>query len=81
MKKLIITVVALFTLGMTIVTTETTETTTKLFTIQEEEYIDDIPFDTEKIANVFTIQEEGYIDDIPFDTEKIVDTLNEKGKI
>lgn len=57
------------------------------FALEDEEYIDDIPFDTEKIANlvlfdesqkeIFQFDDEAYIDDIPFDTKKIVLELNE----
>ncbi|MCX6234840.1 MAG: hypothetical protein NT175_09000 [Bacteroidetes bacterium] len=54
------------------------------FILEEEAYIDDIPFNTELIAkkvmskpgaDKFTLEEEVYIDDIPFDTEKIVKEL------
>lgn len=48
----------------------------------EEEYINDIPFDTFEIAfknaasksrtSAFTIYEEDYITDIPFDTAKVI---------
>ena len=50
------------------------------FTLADEPYIDDIPFNTEEIAGTltgtsglaqFTLKEEPYIDDIPFDTEEI----------
>ena len=58
------------------------------FVLQDEEYIDDIPFDTKKIIEEysgycagfynesldvdFQLEEEEYIDDIPFDTYEIV---------
>jgi len=52
-----------------------------VFNFNEEQYIDDIPFDTEKIAADslynqavsvdFQNEEEEYIDDIPFNTECI----------
>jgi len=57
------------------------------FTMEEEEYIDDIPFDTEKLVdsmvnfkagdkNVlvqeFYLADEEYIDDIPFDTKQLI---------
>lgn len=61
------------------------------FDMEEEEYVDDIPFDTESVAdkNVaflsaafiqgmsveFTLEDEGYIDDIPFDTSAVVSSL------
>lgn len=51
------------------------------FYFEEEEYVDDIPFDTKcvsanckykkAIAVEYLFEEEGYVDDIPFDTEKI----------
>lgn len=54
------------------------------FTLNEEAYIDDIPFNTEEIASkspegqklsVFTLKEESEIPDIPFDTEEIAGKL------
>lgn len=57
------------------------------FTLAEEPYIDDIPFDTEEIAGTvqassdlaqFTLEEESYIDDIPFDTEAVAQAALEK---
>jgi len=56
-----------------------------VFSIDEEMYIDDIPFETEEIVvamgssdvkmplsyMAFSLDEEAYIDDIPFDTEEI----------
>ena len=50
------------------------------FVLEEEEYIDDIPFDTEMVfydimseesLDQFALTEEKYIDDIPFNTELI----------
>lgn len=55
------------------------------FCLEEEEYINDIPFDTEDVVlngnpdlspdfmrgQVFILEEEAYIDDIPFDTHEI----------
>lgn len=47
---------------------------------EEENYIDDIPFDTEMIASnvlidqVVLFEEEAYIDDIPFNTRQIADS-------
>lgn len=51
-------------------------------TLQNEQYIDDIPFDTKAIFDslqnnnnhyfLISIQEEAYIADIPFDTKKVV---------
>ena len=53
--------------------------------LEEENYIDDIPFNTEEIASnipgysanslVLTLEEENYIDDIPFCTRKVYDSL------
>ncbi|MDD5507362.1 MAG: hypothetical protein PHD25_03420 [Bacteroidales bacterium] len=57
------------------------------YTLADEPYIDDIPFDTEEIAGTvqpssdlaqFTLEEEPYIDDIPFDTEAIAKAAQEK---
>lgn len=56
-----------------------------LFTLEDEKYIDDIPFNTELVStqmyfgnsylnpmeNNFQLNDEEYINDIPFDTEKI----------
>jgi hypothetical protein len=63
------------------------------FELEEEAYINDIPFDTKCIAADciyqkalqvdFEIEEEAYVDDIPFNTQKVVvenafrDALNE----
>ena len=54
---------------------------------EEENYINDIPFNTEKIytelmnersIDTFVFEEEAYIDDIPFETELVVlDSMNE----
>jgi len=58
-----------------------------LLELEEEDYVDDIPFDTEKIVKEYNIlkkkeniykillEEEDYIDDIPFDTKKIVENI------
>ena len=62
---------------------ESTTITAPIFTLEEEAYVDDIPFNTRKIfeenttntAPIFTLEEEAYIDDIPFDTKKIVKSL------
>ncbi|HOW24347.1 MAG TPA: hypothetical protein PK711_01645 [Bacteroidales bacterium] len=57
------------------------------FTLADEPYIDDIPFNTEEIAGSvqsssdltqFTLEDETYIDDIPFDTEAIAQAAQEK---
>ncbi|MCF8297845.1 MAG: hypothetical protein K9J13_09905 [Saprospiraceae bacterium] len=49
--------------------------------LEDENYIDDIPFDTEEIARqklieyrlaVVVLEEEAYVDDIPFNTAQIV---------
>lgn len=48
------------------------------FSIKDELYIEDIPFDTERVVEemksdtiVFALKDETYIDDIPFDTEMV----------
>lgn len=57
------------------------------FSLAEEPYIDDIPFNTEEIAGTvtgstdltqFTLDEEPYIDDIPFNTEAIAQKVQQK---
>ncbi|MBU2555279.1 MAG: hypothetical protein KKF98_12540, partial [Bacteroidetes bacterium] len=63
-----------------------------LLSLEEDSYINDIPFNTGKIADeyiynqaisiVFEMEEETYIDDIPFDTECIsADCLYEKAML
>ena len=55
--------------------------------LEDETYINDIPFDTENVLNdfdlninsvspkdVFEVEPEKYIDDIPFNTKEIFDT-------
>lgn len=65
------------------------EVTLKEFVFEEEEYIDDIPFNTEAIAaNYFyaksisveyDFEDEEYVNDIPFDTHVIAENYkNEK---
>jgi len=65
-----------------------TENASISFDLEEEEYVDDIPFDTKSVVdsssiffddafnrnrNVeFDLEEEEYIDDIPFETSEIV---------
>ena len=54
-----------------------------VFNFEEESYIDDIPFNTEKIVSDINLrnidfEEEAYIDDIPFNTESIVISYNYK---
>jgi hypothetical protein len=53
-------------------------------TLNDESYIDDIPFNTAEIAaqkmekadlSMFVLKEEAYIDDIPFDTKAIAGKL------
>ncbi|NOX86155.1 MAG: hypothetical protein GXO86_09365 [Chlorobi bacterium] len=55
------------------------------FTFDNEELVDDIPFDTEWISHkvttekelaTFQFEEEALIDDIPFNTEKIVENYD-----
>ncbi len=53
--------------------------------LEEENYIDDIPFNTENIVSnihdysvtplVLTLEDENYINDIPFSTKKVYDSL------
>ena len=61
--------------------------TAQEFTFDDEEMIDDIPFDTEMIAHQakaqkelasFKFEDEQFINDIPFDTEKVVEQYNYK---
>jgi hypothetical protein len=56
-----------------------------VFNFIDEDYIDDIPFDTEKIyqeilnennTSLYTFDEEAYVNDIPFSTEKITAEVN-----
>jgi len=67
----------LTTLALTFALTVTAQE----FTFDDEELIDDIPFDTEMIAHQaeaenglasFRFEDEDFINDIPFDTEKVV---------
>jgi len=78
MKTLLI-ITSIILLGITIPTTPNVERMPLSIEIMEEEgYIDDIPFDTKQIVDYslpFKMEEEGYIDDIPFDTKQIVDSL------
>ena len=51
------------------------------FNFPEEDYIDDIPFNTELIYHYlmlpeFDFEEEAYINDIPFNTSEIVENYN-----
>ena len=58
-----------------------TELTLHEVVFEDEEYIDDIPFDTKSIAENYLLKEsmnikfdfedEAFVDDIPFNTEKI----------
>lgn len=58
-----------------------------VFAFEEEEYIDDIPFNTETIATnylyeksmntEYQFEEEAYVEDIPFDTQKIAAAYSE----
>lgn len=54
-----------------------TTTSVSLPVAEEESYVDDIPFNTEKIAleslymNLVKPEEEAYINDIPFETSKV----------
>jgi hypothetical protein len=57
-----------------------------LVTVQNESYIDDIPFDTQKIARNYQFQQaladtlrpegEEYVNDIPFDTHQVLATFH-----
>jgi len=80
MKTLLITITAIFLLGVTIPTTTPVSKISPIteYIYTEEGYINDIPFDTERIANdskTFEMEEEGYIDDIPFDTKKVIKNI------
>ena len=56
-----------------------------VFVMEDEDYIDDIPFSTEAVVEnykasesmkeIFDYEEEAYIDDIPFDTEAIAENV------
>jgi len=75
MKTMLI-ILAILMLGTTL-GTSTPKVNESIFDFPEE-YIDDIPFDTDKVINqdTFKMEEEGYIDDIPFNTEKVVEELS-----
>lgn len=75
MKKFLIIIAALFLLSINI---PTTESKVQEFQMEEEGYIDDIPFDTDKVIlnyRLLNMPEERYIDDIPFDTEEVVKNI------
>lgn len=77
--KTLLTLAAILMIASTIgtsVPTMTTKTETN-FNFEQEEYIDDIPFDTEQVIleNTFKMEKEEYIDDIPFDTKKVVEGI------
>ncbi|MGE5383739.1 MAG: hypothetical protein ACM3PX_09965 [Omnitrophica WOR_2 bacterium] len=61
-------------------TLSTVSTTVILPEVDEETYINDIPFDTKAIAlksltlNPEKLQADAYMNDIPFDTEKITES-------
>ena len=77
MKTLIIAITVLFLLGITLPSSKNIPTTDVVY-MEEEGYIDDIPFNTDQVVNdskTFNIEEEGYIDDMPFNTSKIFKTL------
>ena len=69
----------------TISTIITDATIVKEFFFEDEEYINDIPFDIDSIIDqckeekficeTFYFDEEEYIDDIPFNTKIVLDTL------
>ena len=64
-----------------------------VFAMEDENYIDDIPFETKEIVmemkssdlnmplcyTAFILEDEAYIDDIPFDTEEIAAAAFENG--
>ncbi|MBZ0243945.1 MAG: hypothetical protein K8F24_12060 [Bacteroidales bacterium] len=80
MKTIIITISVLFQLVAFNASSANTTQTITPFLVHTDSYIDDIPFDTEKVvqdyykslfcANIIDIT--AYIDDIPFDTEEVV---------
>jgi hypothetical protein len=76
MKKIITTATVLFSIFLSLVAQPDT------FVMNDEAYIDDIPFNTEAIAKNhmiaealqvdFYFAEESYIDDIPFNTREVI---------
>lgn len=72
MKRTLIIVALIFT---GIFSFNETNSSTRNIKLNEENYINDIPFNTEEIflLNSFKLEEEDYIDDIPFDTKCIFD--------
>ncbi len=77
--KMLLLIAAILMLGLTTIGTSvpTTSNIKYDFEMEQEEYVDDIPFDTGEVIlkSSFEMEEEGYINDIPFDTEKIVKNL------
>ena len=80
MKATIIIISVLFQMMAFNASSANTTQTMNPFWVQTDSYIDDIPFDTEKVAkayhqNVFSvtvIDAAAYIDDIPFETKEVV---------
>ena len=77
--KTMLVIIAILMLGVTLGTStpKVKINQTINFDFPEEKYIDDIPFNTNKVINqdTFKMEEEDYINDIPFNTEKIVEEL------
>lgn len=83
MKNLII--ILIFSLiGMNVLIAETTIPPISMLELEEESYVDDIPFNTKEVFEAYilsqlVLEEETYVDDIPFDTEKVLcDYINKK---
>lgn len=80
MKAIVIIISVLFQLMAFNASSANATQTINPFLIHTDCYIDDIPFDTEKVVmdyyqSVFSanaVDAAAYIDDIPFDTEKVV---------
>lgn len=71
MKTIITTLISVFIIATV------PATTGQAFALEEEDYVDDIPFNTELIAyqalvsDMIETEIEDYVDDIPFNTKKI----------
>jgi hypothetical protein len=78
MKTSIIATVLLMTASLLIAGTKITSPSVSgdIVVLEEENYVNDIPFDTWKISGLayppdLTLNEESYVDDIPFNTAEI----------
>ncbi|MCF8296231.1 MAG: hypothetical protein K9J13_01685 [Saprospiraceae bacterium] len=82
MKNLIITII--FSLiGLNFLNANTVIPPVSILELEEEAYVDDIPFDTKEVVDEYLLsqiklEDEAYVDDIPFDTEKIVSEISDK---